>query len=255
MVHSAPPRRRRPLMLALLLGVLSFVLAGGLAIVLPILAVGEDGPPRARTARAQGAASRALEQRSVQSVPAAPEPSIATPPAQAPAPERRAVEPPRPAPASERTRAGNHDHTGSHNRTGINDRAGSADRDHNTARAAPTTRASARGRARIRRTRGRHRRTADVVGRHDRARARRGVLPEIRLRQRLDHRVDARRRWASSPVSASSSRASLRTARLPRLRPDSSPAAGSRRCFSRSTPRSAIYELIGQTTAFAARDA
>lgn len=87
-------------MLALLLGVLSLVLAGGLAIVLPILAWAKMARLE-RELRELRAQLRALEQRSVQSVPVAPEPSIATPPTQAPVPSAAPVEPPRPAPASE----------------------------------------------------------------------------------------------------------------------------------------------------------
>ena len=85
----------------------------------------------------------------------------------------------------------------------------------------------------------RDRRAADVVGRRDRAGAGRGLFPEVRVRQRVDHRVDARgagrhgrRRADRWRASDSASVATAPTAR-------SSPAADSPCCFWRSTPRSA----------------
>ena len=217
-------------MLAILLGVLSLVLAGGLAIVLPILAWAKMARLE-RELRELRAQLHALEHRGLQGAPVqAPEPRSArrrrrprrrwSRPRRAPAPEVTST--PEPTPSVTETAAGP---------AAVARRPIHAGHDPIALR---------RCRARVRRPRRSHRRTADVVGRHDRAGPRRGVLPEVRVRQRLDHRVDARRAGDRRGSRPGFRGRSVRTARLSRLRAGRRRWRAWRRCSSRSTPRSAI---------------
>ncbi len=102
-------------------------------------------------------------------------------------------------------------------------RPGAAGRDAATTFARCRRRAGWSGRSTRRRVhvaRGRDRRAVDVVGRRDRAGAGRRLFPEVRIRQRVDYRIDARGAGRGGRRRADRCRPAIQPARLQRVRPD-----------------------------------